>query len=144
MYLYGLHFELVTDHKPLQFIFSTRSKPSARIERWVLRLQAFSYTVKHVSGPNNIADCLSRLVNKDPSNEHVDTESFVHWVAETSTPTAMTIREIERASAEDQELSSVRQCLLNKSYIPIRLELSAVGQVVLRGTRIVIRGMFII
>lgn len=58
----------------------------------------------------------------------------------------MTIREIEHASAEDQELSSVRQCLLNqkwntmayKSYIPIRLELRAVGQVVLRGTRIVI------
>lgn len=76
MYLYGLQFELVTDHKPLQFIFSTRSKPSARTERWFLRLQPFSYTVKHVSGPNNIAVCLSRLVNKDPSNEHVDTVLF--------------------------------------------------------------------
>lgn len=34
MYLYGKEeFELVTDHKPLEVIFSHRSKPCARIER---------------------------------------------------------------------------------------------------------------
>lgn len=36
----GLNFELVTDHKPLEAIFKPTSKPPARIERWVLRLQA--------------------------------------------------------------------------------------------------------
>ena len=39
MYLVGSKFELWTDHRPLEFIFSVKSKPSARIERWVLRLQ---------------------------------------------------------------------------------------------------------
>lgn len=74
MYLYGMHFELVTDHKPLQFIFATRSKPSARIERWVLRLQVFNYTVKHVSGTNNIAGWLSRSTyGTCDDTEHVDT-----------------------------------------------------------------------
>ena len=37
MYLYGKEFELETDHKPLEAIYSVKSKPSARIERWVLR-----------------------------------------------------------------------------------------------------------
>ncbi|KAG5865353.1 hypothetical protein JTB14_037363 [Gonioctena quinquepunctata] len=41
-YLTGLEFELVTDHKPLEAIFKPTSRPPARIERWVLRLQAFN------------------------------------------------------------------------------------------------------
>ena len=37
VYLYGADFDLLTDHKALEFIFSPRSKLSARIERWMLR-----------------------------------------------------------------------------------------------------------
>ena len=37
MYLSGRSFELETDHKPLERIYSRTSKPCARIERWVLR-----------------------------------------------------------------------------------------------------------
>ena len=33
VYLYGVDFELWTDHKPLEFIYSVCSRPSARIER---------------------------------------------------------------------------------------------------------------
>ena len=33
MYLYGVNFELRTDHRLLQFIYSARSRPAARIER---------------------------------------------------------------------------------------------------------------
>ena len=40
MYLYGGHFTLLTDCKPIQLILSNpKSKPPARIERWNLRLQ---------------------------------------------------------------------------------------------------------
>ena len=39
-YIYGLQFTLVTDHRPLEYLFNkTRSKPSMRVERWRLRLQ---------------------------------------------------------------------------------------------------------
>ncbi|CAG2204998.1 unnamed protein product [Mytilus edulis] len=63
-----------------------------------------------------------------------------------STPVAMTTREIERASENDPELKAVRECLVHsqwhriefKEYLPIRSELCAIGQLVLRGTRIVI------
>ena len=43
MYLIGTTFELITDHKALEIISS--SKPSARIERWALRLQQYEYKV---------------------------------------------------------------------------------------------------
>ena len=45
IYVYGREFELETDHKPLECIFCKTSKPSARIERWVLRLQCHDYKV---------------------------------------------------------------------------------------------------
>ena len=39
LYLYGLpEFDLVTHHQALKTIYGPTSKPSARIERWVLRL----------------------------------------------------------------------------------------------------------
>ena len=55
-YLYGVDFELRTDHKPLGFIYSARSRPSARIERWVLRLQPYSFSVNYLPGHMNNAD----------------------------------------------------------------------------------------
>ena len=56
------------------------------------------------------------------------------WVAQESTPVALTTREIERASEHDPELKSVRQCLLNerwhaiefKEYLQVRGDLSAI------------------
>ena len=40
-YIYGMTFDLVTDHKPLEVIYRIRSKPCARIERWVIRLHPY-------------------------------------------------------------------------------------------------------
>ena len=119
----------------------------ARIERWLLRMQPYRFTVKYNPGPKNIAHSLSRLLCAMPPSEHKDqTEEYVKWVAQESTPVSLTTREIERASELDPELKSVRECLLNgkwhalefKEYLPVRGELSAIGKLVPRGTRIVI------
>ena len=61
VYLYGRSLELQTDHKPLERIYSRTSKPCARIERWVLRLQGYDFKVVYWTGKTNIADALSRL-----------------------------------------------------------------------------------
>lgn len=38
MYLYGRPFNLMTDCKALEYLFTPRSKPCARIERWVFHV----------------------------------------------------------------------------------------------------------
>ena len=42
LYLIGIEFELDMDHKQLEVIYSPKTKPSAPIDRWILRLQACS------------------------------------------------------------------------------------------------------
>ena len=61
MYPSGRNFELETDHKPLDRIYSRTSKPCARIERWLLRLQGYDFKVVYQPGKTNIGDALSRL-----------------------------------------------------------------------------------
>ena len=146
MYLYSLDFELLTDHKALESIFKPKSKPCARIERWVLRLMPYRFTVKAIPGKVNIADYLSRLthISKLRSSGQ-ESDLFVKFIAVEATPKGITTRQIEEASREDEELSAVRQCIsVNKwdnsckYFLPMKDELMSVGYVVLRGHRLVI------
>ena len=150
VYLYGIEFTLYTDHKPLETIYSSRSKPCARIERWILRLQPYKFQVKYLPGEQNIADPLSRLLHAneqaEPSPAHKVSDEFVRFVAATATPQAMTTREIEEASSEDREFVELRQYIKDgnwkgdqhKQYVPVCSELCVIGKLILRGTRIVI------
>ena len=65
-YLYGRSFTLVTDHRPLVTILGpTKAVPplaAARMQRWALILQAYSYDVEYRPGSEHCnADALSRL-----------------------------------------------------------------------------------
>lgn len=51
-YFIGIKFDLLTDHGPFLRIYSCKPKPSARIERWVLRLQPFDFQVVYVKAKN--------------------------------------------------------------------------------------------
>ena len=87
-----------------------------------------------------------RLNQVDSTVAHKVSDVFVRFVAVTSTPRAMTTREIEEASAEDEEFSELRNCIMRgtwrndqlKQYIPVASELCVIGKLILRGTRIVI------
>ena len=59
-YLYGKHFTIQTDHKPLAYLQSAKLT-NTRLMRWSLRIQPFYFTVEAITGGNNIgADYLSR------------------------------------------------------------------------------------
>ena len=109
-YLYGTEFELVTDHKPLECIFLPKAKTCARIERWLLRMQPYTFRVKYLPGPKNIADPLSRLLRPQSAlSECHGEDDYVKFVAKKATPAAaMTTREIERESEYDVELQAVQ------------------------------------
>lgn len=145
IYLFGLdEFELVTDHKPLETIFSPRSKPCARIERWVLRLQSFTFKVVYRPGKSNIADSLSRLCCNNPSRTF-DTEQDINLLVEYSTPVAVSLDEIKNFSKEDSEIIGIRNGLYEgkwdetvKLYKIFEPEFCFVDNILLRGNKIVI------
>lgn len=153
-YIYGLHFELLTDHKPLLAIYGPRSRPSARIERWVLRLQAYSFTVNYIPGKQNIADALSRLLHHPDPNlksppvpipQSVLAEEHVRFLVACATPSAVTAEEMEEASKEDEQIQMVKACIesqkwdeCDKAFVAVSPELCIHGSLLLRGPRIVV------
>lgn len=136
-YLLGITFELETDHRPLETLFSATSRPTARIERWLLRIQSFRFKVVYRKGSANLADCLSRLAAhvEDPNwaeetdmfirrvlveslsllsvmekseNFYSDTEEIIRAVQES---TAIDIAEVVTATATDQEMQKLMECI---------------------------------
>lgn len=144
-YIFGRCFELVTDHKPLEVIFGPKSKPCARIERWVLRLQSYKYSIKYQAGKSNIADPLSRLScasDDTRSKSGQASEHYVNWIITVAEPRAIKIREIQDESAKDASLQAVKDGLhqnkwneLAIPFKPFEMELCFKGDILLRGTR---------
>ena len=144
--VFGREFEFETDHKPLERIYGKTSKPSACIERWVLRLQGYDYNVVYRPGKANIADALLRLNQTtlcDVSDDKID---FVKMVAVESTPSALSAKQVELAWEKDPKLISVRHYVSTGDwskfklphYLGVNDELCVLGYPVLRGDRLVI------
>lgn len=146
MYLFGKDsFELVSDHKPLEVIFGPNSRPCARIERWVLRLQSYNFKIIYSPGKKNIADSLSRLSSCDQSPRPFDDDNYVNLVVEESRPMALALSELKKVCEGDQELAFVRNGLYNNNWDPsvqnykmFEHELCFQDNLLLRGNKIVI------
>ena len=148
LYLLGIHFEIRTDHKPLIHAYGPNGNLPARVQRFALRLQPYSYTIKHVDGKTNVADYLSRSPLPIEQKEEIcyqNTEEYIQSVVIGAIPSALTVQQVELVSSNDTELDQVRSALLSdnwsnvpQSYRNVRSELSMCGQIVLRDTRIVI------
>lgn len=65
VYLIGNHFRVISDHQALTFLLRTPFQ-SARLTRWCIYMQQYSYTVEHCIGKDNeIADYFSRMGSGD-------------------------------------------------------------------------------
>ncbi|XP_046868367.1 uncharacterized protein LOC124460828 [Drosophila willistoni] len=125
---------------PLESIFKPTSKPPARIERWLLRLQSYRFRVIYKAGKENIADSVSRLC------QLTEAVAFDWQDEQNIKPKSLTISEIMEKSMQDEEIIHAMTYLSTNSweanssspYYPFRWELSTVGNVLLRGTKIVI------
>ena len=145
-YIFATQFEILSDHEALKVLYGPRSRPSARIERWVLRMQPYDFKVVHIPGRDNMADALSRLLKNETESSSCDSDDvYIRFVATHSVPAAMNIKDIELESSKDDELARVRDCVNNsrsmkdfpEEYRRASSELCCIGQIVLRGTRIV-------
>lgn len=60
-YLFGRKFNIITDHKPLQWLFSLKD-PSSKLLRWRIKMEEFDYKIIYKKGKlNTNADALSRI-----------------------------------------------------------------------------------
>lgn len=148
-YLYGNKFFLLTDHKPLLYIYGEKSQSSRRIERWVLRLQSYNFVIKYVKGSANIADIFSRLCQEGVSLTSYDevSEFDIKHVMEVSlrSEPAITKEIIQRMTEEDECLKIVKEGILTgkfnkdlKRFELIKDQLSVVDGIILKGTKIVV------
>ena len=145
MYLIGTPFELITDHKALEMIYSPKSKTSARIERWALRLQQYEYKVIYKRGAEHPADILSRMPLPTRKSTPNVADEYVNSVAHRAVP--MTLEEVAQATLKDNVLQTVTQSIqtdkwnddpLVAPFYSVRNELTVTMEgVVLRGHRIV-------
>lgn len=161
LYVYGKPVTIYTDHKPLVSIYDNpSSKPPARIERWALRLQPYQVTVKYRRGDINPADYLSRHPTKHAaktSRQQKVAEEYVSYLTANSTPKALKTQNIEAATQSDATLQAVAEAITKGDWhdavkrprvdasdfrllerVKDELTVSASGNLILRGTRIVI------
>jgi len=77
-YVYGTKFKIVTDHKPLIWLFNVND-PGSRLIRWKLKLEEYDYEIIHKVGRANAnANALSRNVRRDAPR--LEEERDVHAI----------------------------------------------------------------
>lgn len=154
-YLYGRHFEIKTDHKPLTHIFSeSRATPkmaSGRIQRWALTLGAYDYSIQYKEGKHNAnVDALSRLPLPTKLKEAPKPTEVVHLM-EHLDASPLSSTQIKNWTDTDPILSKVKKWVQEggrtddlegrQEFLPFvrrRYELSVEGGCVLWGNRVVV------
>lgn len=75
-YLYGHKFQIITDHRPVKWLFNHKD-PSSKLQRWRLKLEEYEYEIVYQKGKlNSAANALSRYpVNPiyPQDNDNIDT-----------------------------------------------------------------------
>ena len=107
-YIFDHYVTIFTDHKPLESLLSAKSSPPPRIQRWILRLQAYNYSIKYIAGSKNAADCLSRNAQISTIHPtHVE-ENYIHMIVNDAIPKTYSKSDISNATNKDDILSEVK------------------------------------
>ena len=107
-YLYGRHFTIVTDHKPLTAILGPKKGipplAAARLQRWVWILSAYQYKIQfRPTGDHGNADGLS-LTGIPPEDVNSDPKIFNVSQMEAL---PVSVRQLRATTASDRMLSKV-------------------------------------
>lgn len=99
-YLYGKKFTIITDHKPLQWLYSIE-KPNSKLTRWRLELGEYDFEIVYKKGKQNTnADALSRIkINM------IDDEKSLSSADESFKAAVIDISDAEEDSAESEIIS---------------------------------------
>ncbi|CAH8568978.1 unnamed protein product [Schistosoma guineensis] len=159
--IYGRHFTLITDHKPLLAVFGSKKgipvHTANRLQRWATTLLGYDFKIKYQSTTAfGQADALSRLIgsqSKTPEETlvaNIKAEEEVHRVLDDAVNgLPVTFETIKKITESDKILSSVKCYLLTKwpnnrldgellQYFRRRDSLMVVDSCIMFGDRIVI------
>jgi hypothetical protein len=111
-YLWGKHFTLVTDHKPLTSIFGPkRGLPvfaASRLQRYALFLSGYSFDILYAKAENHKnADALSRLPLQVTvcDDEKQITGTYLHYIRESEVP--INFEDVKRETQKDPILKKL-------------------------------------
>ena len=153
-FLCGRRFTIISDHRPLQFIFNAKSaseRISARLQRWVITLGAYDYQLVYKKGEQMFAaDVLSRLPRPESlSITPVVNLLDINSLSEFSSGSSL-LRRI--AVYSDKTMKLLKRYIINgwPTYLPKpmyqwskeRSEYSIQDGIVYRGLRVVVPSFF--
>ena len=125
LYLFGNSFKIVTDHKPLVPLFNNpHSKPTTRIERWLLKLQQYEFIMEYKPGKDNPSDFMSRHPRKITDNLTQLTEEHVNFVVTNATPNSISLDEIKEATQQDPVLQLAMEALMTNNWHNAKLQVT--------------------
>lgn len=76
-YLYGTHFTVMSDHRPLVYLYGLKD-PSSKLTRIRLELEEYNFEVIHIKGKDNVvADALSRISFEELKEKSAEANIFV-------------------------------------------------------------------
>ena len=151
-YVYGWHFILVTDHRPLTALFGPKSGipplAAGRLQRWALLLSCYSYTIEFRPTKSHAnADSLSWLPLQDASSGECLSDVSVYNVSQISV-LLVSVVQVGKATRADPVLSKVVHYLKSgwpvkvsdtlKPYFTRRDELSIEEGCILWGIRVIV------
>ena len=156
-YIYGRHFTLVTDNRPIAAILSpnkaTPPMVAARLQRWASFLSGYDYTIEQCSTQKHAnADFLSHFpLSSRPKSEKVPVSAIDGFFEEQFEALPVTASMVRQHTRTDTELSQVFDFVQTgwPSTVPDNLqlcfyhrqELSTNHGCVTWGTRVVIPAM---
>ena len=150
-FLYGNHFILETDQKPLEANLSkTLTQATLWLQRILIRTFPYHFTVHHILGPTNqLADCLSRLGIQNDSIKLP--KLHLYQITNQLNARSDSLNQLHVATKEDDELVLLKHTITYgwpntikevpnelQPYWTFQEKLTIEDGLVLKGTRIVI------
>ena len=153
-YLYGRHFQVISDHKPLETILNRPiNKSSPRLQRMLLHLQPYDFSITYRPGTEiPIPDTLSRLhLETEEPLLHREIEYYVHSVMKLLPISQEKLSELKQETLRDPQLRVLRKMVEEgwpekRSMVPssiaefwtVKSNLSVVDDIIMKDDRLVI------
>ncbi|BES98873.1 Hypothetical Protein NTJ_11689 [Nesidiocoris tenuis] len=121
-FLFGQKFDLITDHRPLLYIFGSKKGlpvyAANRVQRWAYMMSNFDYNIRCVRSKDNCADYLSRI--DWPRTTQADTADEINYFnfINENCPFRVNWKTIRRTTRTDPVLSVVYSRILTGQKMP--------------------------